>query len=659
MRKLFSILLLLWSLPTFAQLFNPVKAQVRFQKTSDTEGVITLTAQIQKGWHIYGRDVKDPIIPTAIYFNDSIPEYALAGALQEVTKPSSKFDEVFQMPVRYWTGQVIFKQRVKLLDEHKAFAIRIAFSYQSCDERRCLPPAEKTFALPQNGFIKQTKTLAALGENPLIIPGLDLKNPVSKTCVKPTVAKHTGYGGFFILGFLGGLLALLTPCVFPMIPLTISFFTKHGKNHRMGIRQAIWYGLFILLIYLLLSLPFHLMDSIDPEILNNISTNVWLNLLFFGIFAFFAGSFFGYYELRLPGSLANRVDSASQIGGMIGTFLMALTLAIVSFSCTGPILGSLLAGSLSSDGGAWQLTAGMGGFGLALALPFALFALFPRLLHALPKSGGWLNTLKVSLGFIELALAFKFLSNADLIARWGLLPREIFIGLWTLIFLLCGLYLFGKIRFPHEPPKAKISVARASFGLLATAFAIYLSFGLWNNPYKNLKLISGFPPPVFYSLYKQQSKCPLGIQCFKDFDKGMAYAKETGKPVMLDFTGWACVNCRRMEENVWSKPEVFKLLDEDYVLISLYVDDREELPAEAQFNLKTKRGNIKQIRTLGDKWATLETENFQNNSQPWYVLLSPNGQLLTYPVGYTPDAQAYRRFLECGLEAHQSLRTPQ
>ncbi|MEH0007659.1 MAG: cytochrome c biogenesis protein CcdA [Flavobacteriales bacterium] len=655
MKKILGLLFILGGLPSAAQIFKPVTVGANFEKTSNTEGVITLTAEIDEGWHVYARDVKSPIIPTAIRFNDSIPEYELDGELLVVTQPKRKFDDIFQMEVGYWTEKAIFKQKVKHLSRDKAFPITASFSYQCCNDKSCLPPSEVVIQLPQNGFVKKDEPIA-LEENPLLIPNLDLKNPVSKDCVQPVVAKHTTYWGFFILGFLGGLLALVTPCVFPMIPLTVSFFTQHSKNHKRGVRNAILYGFFILSIYLLLSLPFHLMQSIDPEILNRISTSVGLNLFFFVIFVFFALSFFGYYELRIPGALADKADSASHIKGLVGIFFMALTLAIVSFSCTGPILGSLLAGSLSSDGGAWQLTAGMGGFGLALALPFALFALSPKLLQSLPKSGSWLNTVKVVLGFIELALALKFLSNADLVAHWGILPREVFIGLWVLIFILSGLYLFGKITFPHDLPKPKISTTRAALGVIFLAFTAYLSLGLWDSPYKNLSLISGFPPPLFYSVYPQKSKCPLGISCFKDFDAGMAHAKKLGKPVMLDFTGWACVNCRRMEENVWCKPAIFKLLRDDYVLISLYVDDRKELPADSQFSFKTQYGTIKKVRTSGEKWAKFETENFHNNSQPWYVLLSPTGQLLTHPVGYTPSAAEYKRFLACGLQAYQKVK---
>jgi thiol:disulfide interchange protein DsbD len=353
-----------------------------------------------------------------------------------------------------------------------------------------------------------------------------------------------------------------------------------------------------------------------------------LNIFLFVILVFFAFSFFGFYELTLPSSWGNKMDSASNIGGIIGIFFMALTLAIVSFSCTGPILGSLLAGSLTSDGGAMQLTAGMSGFGLALAFPFALFALFPGWLNSLPKSGGWLNAVKVVLGFLELALAFKFLSNADLVIHLGLLKREVFIGIWILIFVGLALYLFKRIKFPHDGPDKKISFSRAAFGILVISFVIYLIPGTLKTPWWNLNLLSGFPPPQFYSVYEKETDCPLGLDCYKDFEKGIAAAKVQNKPVLLDFTGWACVNCRKVEENIWSDPDIFKVLNEEYVLISLYVDDRKELPEENQFLFLKDNGNTKRIETIGDKWSTFQVVNFKVTAQPYYVQMTPNYAIL-------------------------------
>jgi thiol:disulfide interchange protein DsbD len=435
-----------------------------------------------------------------------------------------------------------------------------------------------------------------------------------------------------------------------MIPLTVSFFTKQSENKKKGVFNAILYGFFIVLIYILLSLPFHFLDNLDPEILNTISTNVWLNIFFFAVLVFFAFSFFGFYEITLPSSWGNKMDSASSVGGLVGIFFMALTLAIVSFSCTGPILGSLLAGSLTSDGGAMQLTAGMTGFGLALALPFALFALFPSWLNSLPKSGGWLNTTKVILGFLELALAFKFLSNADLVAHWDILKREVFIGIWIVIFIGLALYIFAKIKFPHDSPIKKLSFSRISFGVLIISFIIYISPGVMKNPTWNLSLLSGFPPPQFYSIYEQETDCPLGLNCYDDFEEGLAAAKESNKPILLDFTGWACVNCRKMEENVWSEPDIYQTLKKDYILISLYVDDNEkELPKDQQFDFLKKNGKVKKIETVGDKWSTFQVINFKNASQPFYVLLSPDLEILNSAQQYT-DRDAYYSWLQEGLQ---------
>jgi thiol:disulfide interchange protein DsbD len=464
----------------------------------------------------------------------------------------------------------------------------------------------------------------------------------------------------FGLGFLGGLLALLTPCVFPMIPLTVSFFTKKGnQNNKSGVYKGLLYGFFIFAVYILLSVPFHLLDSVNPDILNEISTNVWLNVIFFLIFLFFAFSFFGYYELTLPSSWTNKTTQGENAGGLLGIFFMALTLAIVSFSCTGPILGSLLAGSLTADGGAWQLTAGMAGFGVSLGLPFALFAMFPNLLNALPKSGGWLNTTKVVLGFFELALAFKFLSNADLVKHWGILKLEPFLILWIIIFAGLALYLFGKIKFPHDSPIKKLTFSRISFAVFVSAFVIYLASGFRlnkeTNTFSSLTLLSGLAPPVGYS-FLYPNDCPNNLTCFKDLKTGIAYAKKVNKPIMLDFTGYACVNCRKMEEHVWSSKKIDKLLRNEYVLISLYVDDKKELPLEEQVLVNRINGGTRKLTNYGHKWANFQTQFFQSNSQPFYVLLDSEGKnILSDAVGYEPDEDIYAQFLECGLTISEDL----
>jgi cytochrome c biogenesis protein CcdA len=481
------------------------------------------------------------------------------------------------------------------------------------------------------------------------INSFDLKHPVSSCGDTGTAGK--GLVSIFLLGLLGGFIALLTPCVFPLIPLTVSFFTKKSGSAGKGQAQALLYGFFIFLIYVLLSLPFHLLDHTDPEILNNISTNVWLNLLFFVVFVVFAVSFFGYFEITLPGSVANSVNNKSGGTSIAGIFFMALTLAIVSFSCTGPILGSLLAGALSNHGGAIQLSFGMGGFGLGLALPFALFALFPGWLGSLPKSGGWLGSVKVVLGFLELAMAIKFLSNADLVEQWGLVKREIFIGFWVLTGLLITLYLLGKIRFPHDSPVKKFSLPRIGFLILFGLATLYLVPGLTNTPAANLTLISGFPPPLCYSVYKNPVNCARGVETLRDYEEALALAKKMHKPILIDFTGWACVNCRRMEENVWTDPEVKKRMLDSFVVVSLYVDERRLLPAAAQMVYPTKDGAQKNIITVGDKWATFQSENFNAVSQPQYAIISPDEKILTNTKGYTPKASEFSSWLDCGLAA--------
>jgi thiol:disulfide interchange protein DsbD len=411
------------------------------------------------------------------------------------------------------------------------------------------------------------------------------------------------------------------------------------------------YGAFIFLIYVLLSLPFHLLDNTNPEILNNISTNVWLNLGFFIVFVVFAISFFGYFEIKLPGDFATRADSKAGIGNFSGIFFMALTLAIVSFSCTGPILGSLLAGALTSNGGAMQLSFGMGGFGLGLALPFAVFALFPGWLKSIPKSGGWLNTVKVVLGFLELGMAIKFLSNADLVQQWGVVKREIFIGSWVIIGTLIILYLFGKIRFPHDDKIERISAPRWVFIVLFGAFLLYIIPGLSNTRTANLTLISGFPPPLCYSIYKNPVNCEKGVEPLRDYEEALKVAKREGKPVLIDFTGWACVNCRRMEENIWTDPQVRQLMKDSFVVVSLYVDERKVLPANKQMVFKSAFTGDKNIITVGDKWATFQFENFNATAQPQYAIISTDERALTKTKSYTSHPEDFRDWLRCGLSA--------
>jgi len=646
MRKIIILLAFFVSFLGISQ-YNKAKFKVSVEKKNQAEYLLIYEAQIQPNWRLYSTILPDmTALPTEFNYQNADGNYKV-GAIEEFGS-HIKFDPVFQAEMGFFENFAKFTQKIQITNPELEF-VEVDIDFQTCDDSSCVPGFEKLKFSLDGKIIKEKTEInqeSIIKKNELLI---DIKGKENfKT--EFTESSNTSYWNIFVLGFIGGLIALLTPCVFPMIPLTVSFFTKRSTNRQKGISNAILYGFFIVLIYLLLSIPFHLMDSLDPEILNNISTNTWLNIIFFIIFVFFAGSFFGFYELTLPSSWGNKMDNASNVGGIVGIFFMALTLAIVSFSCTGPILGSLLAGSLTADAGAMQLTSGMAGFGLALALPFALFALFPSWLNSLPKSGGWLNTIKVILGFLELALALKFLSNADLVEGWSLIKRELFIGLWIVIFAGLSLYLFGLIRFPHDSKNQKIGFSRKLLAILTTIFVLYMIPGLTNHKeYKNLKLLSGFPPPMFYSYYAQQSNCPLGLNCFKDWDEGLAYAKANNKPILLDFTGWACVNCRKMEENVWSDTEVFNIINENYVLISLYVDDRKELPIEEQFDFERADQNIKKIKTIGDKWATFQIVNFQTASQPYYLVLNSDLEMLNSPKEYTDKAD-YTNWLKTGLE---------
>ncbi|MCK0159711.1 protein-disulfide reductase DsbD family protein [Allomuricauda sp. F6463D] len=640
------------NLITFAQTDeNPAVWSHEVHKLSDTEYELVFKGKIMDGWHVYSQyTAEGGSLPSEFSFEKAGEDYELLGETQE-SETITEYSDIFEVEETFFKKEAIFTQKIKLLDP-EINQVSVNLFYQICKEV-CLPVDEYfQISLDGKGFVAEEMSLdersKALGESLKV----DLKN---KNLLNQNGGSDSeGQANLWVifgLGFIGGLIALLTPCVFPMIPLTVSFFTKQSQNKTKGVGNALLYGFFIVLIYFLLSLPFHLFNSVDSQILNTIATNIWLNVFFFVIFVFFAFSFFGYYELTLPSSWANKMDSASsKVGGGLGIFFMALTLAIVSFSCTGPILGGLLGSTTLAEGNvATNLTSGMVGFGLALALPFALFAMFPAWLNSLPKSGGWMTTVKVVLGFLELALAFKFLSNADLVGNWGIFKREIFLGVWVVLFILMTLYLFGILRFPHDGPKKNLSPARKLTGIVSLVFTVYLVLGLFNITH--LKLLSGFPPPSFYSVVETESDCPLGLDCYKDFDEGVAYAKEVNKPILLDFTGWACVNCRKMEENVWSDPGVYAMLKEDYVLISLYIDDRKELPESEQFDFKYDSGRIKTIETIGQKWGTFQTINFNAASQPYYVLLSPNLEILNEAVQYV-DVETYEAWLKSGLENH-------
>ncbi len=644
-----------------SKILNPVSWTSTVEKTGENQFVVNFKATMEKDWSVYSQFISDGgPIPTSLTF-DSIDNVQLVGKATETSahKVEGKDPLFDNMLVIKFKEEVTFSQKLTVKDPSKPVTGYVTF--MTCNNESCLPPTDVPFRIDPAGpsVVIGAEAEGKTAANGPAVSIFEVDKSTAATCgeiVQETSSKSNW--GIFVLGFLGGLLALLTPCVFPMIPLTVSFFTKSSKDKKKGLLNAFMYGFYILLVYLLLSVPFHLLDSVSPGILNEISTNVWLNVGFFVIFLVFAFSFFGYYELTLPESWANKASSAEGIGGAVGIFFMALTLALVSFSCTGPILGSLLAGALTKDGGAWQLTAGMGGFGLALALPFGLFAAFPSWLSSLPKSGGWMTTVKVVLGFLELALALKFLSNADLVKHWGVLKIEPFLVLWIIIFVALGLYLFGKIRFPHDSPIKKLAPLRIVTGLASFAFAAYLATGfIYDNDagsLRSLKLLSGLAPPSGYS-WLHPKECPHNLDCFKDFDAGLAYAKKMGKPIMIDFTGYACVNCRKMEEHVWPESNVYDFLKKDYVLISLYVDEKIELPEAEQKTLPTKSGSTFKLRNTGHKWQYFQTETFENNSQPYYVLISPDGKLLNKPVGYTPDSDEYASFLQCGLNRFKEL----
>ena len=631
---------------------DPVSFTTKVNTISKNQYELIISSKIDSNWRLYSQFLIDGgALPTEFIFkNISNDSYILIGNTIE-SESITKFDPIFNLDQTYFIDSNTFKQviEVKDLNLDKVFA---TIAYQACDDAVCIfRESDLVFNLDGSSEIILNEDLTALvsdDSNPLVI---DLKNKeLLENYSEENNISGNNYFDLLILGFLGGLLALLTPCVFPMIPLTVSFFTNK-KTQSSSSFNAILYGLFIVFIYLFLSIPFHFVESLDPEILNSISTNAWLNVFFFIVFIIFAFSFFGFYEITIPSSWINSIDSKSNsIGGFIGIFFMALTLVLVSFSCTGPILGSLLVGSISSQGGALQLSIGMLGFGIALALPFTVFALFPNMLKSLPKSGRWMNTFKIILGFLELGFAFKFLSNADLVEHWGLIKREIFIAIWVIISILLSLYLIGVYKFPNESHVVKRSKFNMLLSLSFLSFAIYLSPALLPNGSNSARLLSGFTPPSFYSIYPKSNDCPLGFNCFKDFDKGLQHAKEINKPILLDFTGWACVNCRRVEENIWTDPVVFDLINNNFVLISLYVDDRKELEKVNQLDLKYKSGKIKEIRTIGDKSATFQALNFKSASQPYYVLLDPNLKILNSPIQYTTK-NVYQAWLEEGLKA--------
>lgn len=660
--KLLFLFILFTGFLTQAQIYDPVEWSASVEKIEESEDEyrLIIDANIEKDWHLYAQNVPEGgPIPTSFSFGEN-DNFELVGDTEE-EEGKTVNDPVFGMRIKFFEDQVTFRQNIKLLKE--TAVVNATVEFMVCDDERCLPPAIEKFKIyvPEASGEGLTTGSTTAGGTEIDAhansvsevdkaEGVELNNPEEKR----------SFWGIFIVAFLSGFAALLTPCVFPMIPMTVSFFTKQSKSRGLGIRNAIFYGISIVVIYVLLGTLVTLIFGADS--LNALSTNVWFNLIFFILLVIFAISFMGAFEIVLPSSWGTKIDSKADKGGLVGIFFMALALAIVSFSCTGPIVGTLLVEAASKGGIAPII--GMLGFSLAIALPFAFFAAFPGWLNSLPRSGGWLNTVKVTLGFLELALAFKFLSNADLVLQLHILEREIFLAIWIAIFGMLALYLFGKIRLPHDSKEDHISVGRLITGLIALIFTIYLIPGLWGAP---LKIISGFPPPLQYSespdgigrskggnYISNSESLPEGAEygphdliSFHDYEDGLAHAKEKNLPVLIDFTGHACVNCRKMEERVWSKPQVLETLRNEVVLVSLYVDDKRKLPENEQY---VSEVTGKEIESIGNKWSDFQISRYKANAQPYYVLIDHNEEMLVSPSAYEPDAEEYLNWLKEGVD---------
>lgn len=641
-----------------AQIIEPVKWTSKIEKKSDSEYVLIFNATIEENWHMYSQFSADGGgLPLEVEFNNAENNFEAVGKAEE-SETHKEYNDIFEVEETFFSNKAELKQTIKVSNPDNAI-VQVGLYYQVCKES-CIQG--------ENLFVFNLKDLTSqevMNFEEVVVQPETNKSEVKETA--PTSGdddkkkdSERGLFTIFIIAFFSGFAALLTPCVFPMIPMTVSFFTKQSKTKAAGIKNAFIYGISIIVIYVVLG---SLVTAIfGADALNALSTNVIFNIAFFVLLVVFASSFLGAFEIMLPNSWANKVDRQADRGGIIGILFMALALAIVSFSCTGPIVGTLLV-EAASKGGIAPIV-GMFGFSLALALPFMLFAMFPGWLNSLPKSGGWLNTVKVFLGFLELAFAFKFLSNADLVLQMHILERETFLAIWIAVFGILSLYLFGKISLPHDSPLKSISVGRLFMGLLTLTFTIYLIPGLWGAP---LKLISGFPPPMHYSesphgfggggaviSSSEESKLPKGaklgahnIVAFEDYAEGLAYAKEVNKPVMIDFTGYACVNCRKMEDYVWSDERIMSILKNDVVLISLYVDYKKELPESEKYVSETTG---KKIETIGNKWSDFEITKYKANAQPYYVLINLEEENLNDPVGYTPDVEEYLEWLQSGIE---------
>ena len=646
------------AMPVLAQIQEPVKFNSELKRISETEAEIVLNAVIDKGWHVYSTELGDDGPISATFNVDNISGAEVDGKLLPQGNEIEEMDPIFEMKVRFFESKATFVQKIKITDEK--FSIKGYLEYGACNDENCLPPTSVDFEFSGTANVasisagNDNKTVednapSAIALTPLKIGATD-KIDYWKPVINElnSFGEHTGEESMswiyiFLTGLAGGLLALFTPCVWPIIPMTVSFFLKRTKDKKKGIRDAWTYGASIVVIYLTLGLAITLIFG--SSALNALSTNAVFNILFCLMLLVFAASFFGAFEITLPSKWSNAVDSkAEQTTGLLSIFLMAFTLSLVSFSCTGPIIGFLLV-EVSTTGSVVAPAIGMLGFAIALALPFTLFALFPSWLKSMPKSGGWMNVIKVTLGFLELAFALKFLSVADLAYGWRILDRETFLALWIVIFALLGMYLLGKIKFPHDDDEQKVSVPRFFLALISLSFAVYMVPGLWGAP---LKAVSAFAPPMQtqdFNLYKNEVHAK-----FTDYEAGMEHARANNKPVMLDFTGYGCVNCRKMELAVWTDQNVSKLLTEDYVLITLYVDDKTKLPEPIKV---TENGKERTLRTIGDKWSYLQRSKFGANAQPFYVLVDNEGMPLNKSYSYDEDIKLYIDFLETGLKNYK------
>ena len=684
MKKLFSIFLLVFvTLAVQAQIHQPVKWKIKLEDSKTAEKEIVFTATSEKGWHLYDMNLPEGGPVSTSFTFETLKGAELIGQPVSSVKPTVVYDELFAMDLRWYPGTVSFTQKVKITDPKK-FKIEGEVEFMACNDETCLPPDRVSFTfdakntkltLPSDAPAIDKEDVTAIQPDTEQVAQeaetLTTPDPVEKTdniisspakianeltddaaLWTPVIDNLKAFGDttvtatdtswlfIFFAGFLGGLIALLTPCVWPMIPMTVSFFLKRTKDRKKAIRDALTYGLSIIVIYLVMGLL--ITGIFGASALNDLSTNAIFNIIFFLLLVVFAISFFGAFEMVLPASWTTKLDSkADSTTGILSIFFMSFTLVLVSFSCTGPIIGTLLV-QAASMGNAVGPAIGMFGFALALSIPFSLFAIFPNMLQSMPKSGGWLNSVKVVLGFLELALALKFLSVADLAYGWRLLDREVFIVLWIVIFILLGFYLLGKIKLSHDSDVKYVSVPRLFMAIISFGFAVYMVPGLWGAP---LKSISAFAPPLYtqdFSLYDDEVHA-----AFDDYESGMAYAKRVNKPVMIDFSGFGCVNCRKMEASVWTDPKVKQLLEKDYVLITLMVDDKTKLPHPIEIE---EHGKVRKLKTIGDKWSYLQRSKFGANAQPFYILLNDEGQPLGPSYAFNEDVSKYVQFLENGLK---------